>query len=43
MIDSTAGGELTAVGGCKSLFPLPINSQEGIILKRDFQLFLSTF
>lgn len=37
MIDVTAGGELTALGSHNSLFPLPINSQEGILLKRDFQ------
>ena len=38
MNDAAAGGELKARGGCNSLFPLPTNSQERIILKRDFRL-----
>lgn len=37
MTDAAAGGELTGFQGGNSLFPLPINSQEGIILKRYFQ------
>lgn len=40
MIDTAAGGQLKARGGSNSLFSLPTNSQEGIILKRDFQPFI---
>lgn len=30
MMDAATDGKLEAVGGCNSLFPLPINSQGGI-------------